>query len=157
YAGGSDDIVRAASAQAAFPGASTIAGDHFTILDPAAPGNRTAETVKRHVLADVTGPEDAGEPEAPAGMRTGRAEYVVNAYGTRGLQIGDHNVQHNVFPDDDAGPPPAGRVRADAVILTALAEEHAAVVRALGDCEVQQWRGRRLHVGKIGALEVLAF
>ena len=56
YAGGSDDIVRAASAQAAFPGASTIAGNHFTILDPAAPGNRTAETVKRHMLADIAAP-----------------------------------------------------------------------------------------------------
>jgi pimeloyl-ACP methyl ester carboxylesterase len=53
YAGGSDDIVRAASAQASFPRASTIAGNHFTILDPAAQGNRTAETVKRHLLADI--------------------------------------------------------------------------------------------------------
>jgi pimeloyl-ACP methyl ester carboxylesterase len=56
YAGGSDNIVKAASAQAAFPGASTIAGNHFTILDPAAPGNRTAETVKRHLLADIAAP-----------------------------------------------------------------------------------------------------
>jgi pimeloyl-ACP methyl ester carboxylesterase len=32
YAGASDEIVRAAAAQAAFPGASTIAGNHFTIL-----------------------------------------------------------------------------------------------------------------------------
>ena len=42
YAGGSDGIVRPASAQAAFPGASTIAGNHFTILDPAAPGQPPA-------------------------------------------------------------------------------------------------------------------
>lgn len=55
YAGGSDDIVRASSAQAAFPGASTLAGNHFTVLDPAAQGNRTAETVKRHLLDDITG------------------------------------------------------------------------------------------------------
>jgi tetratricopeptide (TPR) repeat protein/pimeloyl-ACP methyl ester carboxylesterase len=54
YAGGSDNIVKAASAQAAFPGASTIAGNHSTILDPAAPGNLTAETVKRHMLEDIT-------------------------------------------------------------------------------------------------------
>ena len=53
YAGASDNIVRAASAQASFPGASTLAGNHFTILDPGAPGNRTAETVKRHILTDV--------------------------------------------------------------------------------------------------------
>lgn len=83
YAGGSDNIVKAASAQAAFPGASTIAGNHFTILDPATPGNRTAETVKRHLLADITAREHpgavpapgiTGEPEPPAaGKRTGSA------------------------------------------------------------------------------------
>jgi pimeloyl-ACP methyl ester carboxylesterase len=50
YAGNSDKVVTAASAQAGFPGASTIAGDHFSILDPACPGNRTAETVTYHLL-----------------------------------------------------------------------------------------------------------
>jgi len=176
YAGGSDDIVRPASAQAAFPGASTIAGNHFTILDPAAPGNRTAEAVKRHMLADIaapralsgTGPasagpapEGTGEREPPAaGNRPGSAKYVVNAHGVQGLQIGDHNVQHNVFPADYAAPPAvraeaAGRV--DAVILTALEEEHAAVVRALGDGDVRRWRGRRLYAARVGSLEVLAF
>ena len=54
YAGSSDQVVTAASAQAGFPGASTIAGDHFSILDPASPGNRTAETVKYHLLADLS-------------------------------------------------------------------------------------------------------
>src|ERR1017187_858592 len=83
YAGGSDNIVRAASAQAAFPGASTIAGNHFTILDPGTLGNRTAETVKRHLLADITAPRAPrrstrppipGEPESPAAdKRTGGA------------------------------------------------------------------------------------
>src|SRR5262249_1239058 len=38
YAGSSDNIVKPASAQGAFSGASTLAGDHFSILDPAAPG-----------------------------------------------------------------------------------------------------------------------
>ena len=53
YAGASDNIVTAASAQAAFPGASALAGNHFTILDPFSPGNRTAEVVKRNLLTDV--------------------------------------------------------------------------------------------------------
>lgn len=53
YAGASDNIVTAASAQASFPGASALAGNHFTILDPSSPGNRTAEVVKRNLLADV--------------------------------------------------------------------------------------------------------
>jgi pimeloyl-ACP methyl ester carboxylesterase len=55
YAAGSDAIVPAASAQAAFPGAGTLAGNHATILDPAAPGNTTADIVKHHILADLPG------------------------------------------------------------------------------------------------------
>jgi pimeloyl-ACP methyl ester carboxylesterase len=54
YAGSSDQVVAAASAQGAFPGASTLAGDHFSILDPASPGNRTAETVKHHLITDLS-------------------------------------------------------------------------------------------------------
>ena len=52
YAGDTDKVVTAASAQGAFPDASTLAGNHFSILDPHAPGNRTAETVKYHLLTD---------------------------------------------------------------------------------------------------------
>jgi pimeloyl-ACP methyl ester carboxylesterase len=52
YVGGSDRIVTAASAQGAFPGASALAGNHSSILDPAAPGNRTAQAVKHHILSD---------------------------------------------------------------------------------------------------------
>ena len=55
YAGSSDQVVTAASAQGAFPGASTLAGNHFSILDPTAAGNRTAETVKYHILTDLAG------------------------------------------------------------------------------------------------------
>ena len=114
YAGSSDEIVKAASAQAAFPGASTIAGNHFTILDPAAPGNRTAEIVKHHMLIDITAthvqpgtvpaPEIVGKPEPPAAdKRTDSGKYVVNVDGAQGLQIGDHNVQRNVFPAPSSG------------------------------------------------------
>lgn len=35
------------------PRSRNLAGNHFTILDPAAPGNRTADIVKRHILADL--------------------------------------------------------------------------------------------------------
>jgi pimeloyl-ACP methyl ester carboxylesterase len=62
YAGNADKIVTAASAQGAFPGASTLAGNHFSILDPAALGNRTAETVKYHLLTDPA----RSAPEAPS-------------------------------------------------------------------------------------------
>src|SRR5580704_4016066 len=106
YAGGSDDIVKAASAQASFPGASTIAGNHFTILDPAAQGNRTAETVKRHILADIAIPRvHSGTMPSPENSKkpgqTGEPKYVVNAYGVQGLQIGDRNTQHNIFSGDN--------------------------------------------------------
>ena len=43
----------AASGQGAFPGASELAGNHFSILDPYAPGNCTAATVKYHLLTDL--------------------------------------------------------------------------------------------------------
>ena len=53
YAGNSDKIVPAASGQGPFPGASELAGNHFSILDPNAPGNCTAATVKYHLLTDL--------------------------------------------------------------------------------------------------------
>ena len=53
YAGNSDKIVPAASGQGPFPGASELAGNHFSILDPYAPGNCTAATVKYHLLTDL--------------------------------------------------------------------------------------------------------
>ena len=106
YAAGSDAIVTAASAQAAFPGAGTLAGDHFTILDPAAPGNTTAGIIKHHIVTDSAEhpppPGQATVPAAPAGsVERGRGR--VSLSGTRGVQVGDHNIQNNVF-----FPPPAG-------------------------------------------------
>lgn len=53
YAGDSDNVVIAASGQGLFPGASFLAGDHFSILDPTAPGNRTADAVKYHLITDL--------------------------------------------------------------------------------------------------------
>jgi len=100
YTGNADNVVTAASTQDAFPGASALAGNHFSILDPAAPGNRTAEAVKQHILADVT---PAPQPEQDrAGRRPNVSQgdgnkYVVTVSGGQGVQIGDHNVQRNVF------------------------------------------------------------
>jgi pimeloyl-ACP methyl ester carboxylesterase len=100
YAGNADNVVTAASAQGAFAGASTLAGNHFSILDPAAPGNRTAEVVKQHILTDVT---PASQPEQDrAGRRQNVSQgdgskYVVTISDGQGIQIGDHNVQRNVI------------------------------------------------------------
>jgi pimeloyl-ACP methyl ester carboxylesterase len=73
YAGNSDKIVTAASAQAAFPGASTLAGNHFTILDPTFPGNRTAQTVKHHLIADLSAGSAQSARQVPLASDSGRS------------------------------------------------------------------------------------
>jgi nucleoside phosphorylase len=142
YAGASDAIVPAASAQAAFPGAGTLAGDHFTILDPATPGNRTADVVKHHLLADLAAPppstvQPAGPvpPERPAGhgqpAPAGHSQPAVRVSGGQGVQVGDRNVQYNVFsPTADAGtvprrprPAPAVKEAFDLGLIIPLREE----------------------------------
>lgn len=106
YAGSSDNIVTAPSAQGAFPGALTLAGDHFSILDPAVPGNRTAAAIKHHICTDIavgdTRPEQEsaaapGDGTTPAtGPPSGYSKYVVDARGAQGLQVGEGNIQFNV-------------------------------------------------------------
>ncbi|MEU0112807.1 hypothetical protein ABZ137_03535 [Streptomyces bobili] len=50
-----------------------------------------------------------------------------------------------------------GSTSVEVVIATALALEEQAVIRALGDCSVHPWRGRRLHIGQVNGLRVLVF
>ncbi|HEX6739377.1 MAG TPA: hypothetical protein VF310_13955, partial [Vicinamibacteria bacterium] len=50
-----------------------------------------------------------------------------------------------------------GDLRFDVVILTALVVEEGAVVQALGNCSVQQWRGLPLRVGAVAGQRVLVF
>ena len=105
YAAGSDAIVSAASAQAAFPGAGTLAGNHFTILDPAAPGNTTADVVKHHLLTDLAErpPASVQEPRRPPLPGPLSRQAQVSLSETQGVQVGDHNVQHNIFSPPSAG------------------------------------------------------
>jgi pimeloyl-ACP methyl ester carboxylesterase len=105
YAGDSDKVVTAASAQGAFPGASALAGNHFSILDPTSPGNCTAETVKYHLLADLAAsPAELGEqipsaPEAPSGSgsaspaaeaKDSGGKFRVDIKDSQGVIVGDH-------------------------------------------------------------------
>ena len=104
YAGNSDKVVTAASAKGAFPGASVLAGNHFSILDPAAPGNRTAETVKYHLLAEsaaglVQSPQQIWAVDAASGSAIARLEaeaeaatekFRVDIRDSQGVIIGDH-------------------------------------------------------------------
>ena len=95
YAAGSDAIVSAASAHAAFPGAGTLAGNHFTILDPAAPGNRTADIIKYHILTDLTEEPDASAQGAKPALPATLIEHSktgVRLSRTQHVQVGDHDV-----------------------------------------------------------------
>jgi pimeloyl-ACP methyl ester carboxylesterase len=47
YSGDSDNVVRRESAQSAFPNAEALPGDHFSILNPDAPGSLTLPTLTR--------------------------------------------------------------------------------------------------------------
>ena len=80
YAGGSDKVVLAQSARSVFKDVGTIAGNHFSILNPAARGSQTATVVKRHLLEDLTPHQPAGGDAAePADQaHTGDGGYVVN-------------------------------------------------------------------------------
>ncbi len=53
YSGRTDKVVRRESAQSVFPHAEVLPGDHFSVLDPDAPGHLTAPTLKRHLLSTL--------------------------------------------------------------------------------------------------------
>ena len=57
------------------------------------------------------------------------------------------------------GSPPstAPGIPVDAAVLVALAVEEAAIVNAIGNCSVRQWRGVSLHFGNIAGRQVLVF
>lgn len=61
YSGRTDNIVRRESAQSVFPNAEVLPGDHFSILDPDAPGHLTAQVVKHHLAASLTFHSQAGD------------------------------------------------------------------------------------------------
>ncbi|MET7397177.1 alpha/beta fold hydrolase [Dactylosporangium sp. NPDC005572] len=97
YAGIADGVVPAASAQATFPGAGSIAGNHYSILDPESPGGSTAETVRHHLLTDLSA-HNRLPPRPPNGRRPS-----VTVNNSRNVVVGDHNtiVQHSGRPDGD--------------------------------------------------------
>jgi pimeloyl-ACP methyl ester carboxylesterase len=65
YSGRTDNVVLRETAQSVFPNAEVLPGDHFSILDPDAPGSLTFAELKRHLLETFT----------PAETKTGSAAY----------------------------------------------------------------------------------
>jgi pimeloyl-ACP methyl ester carboxylesterase len=63
YSGDSDNVVRRESAQSVFPNTGVLPGDHFSILDPDAPGSLTLPVLKR-LLVGPTGelPASSSDP-----------------------------------------------------------------------------------------------
>jgi hypothetical protein len=53
YSGDSDNVVSRESAQSVFPRNGVLPGDHFSILNPDAPGNLTLPVLKRHLLGKI--------------------------------------------------------------------------------------------------------
>ncbi len=103
YAGNSDRVVTATSAKGAFPGASTLAGNHFSILDPSAPGNRSAETVKHHLLTDLasSGPYEARQTLSVFTGSRDLSEAIsasVETRGTVGLRDLVEHSSNDEFP-----------------------------------------------------------
>lgn len=124
YAGDSDKIVTAASAQGAFPEAGVLPGNHFSILDPSAPGNSTATTIRHHILADLATDATPAAGQArpltdaapdrtssPSAAERGEAaeKYRIDIRDSEGLVIGDHaHVTQSVGePSPRSGQPTA--------------------------------------------------
>jgi pimeloyl-ACP methyl ester carboxylesterase len=61
YSGRTDNIVGRESAQSVFPNAEVLPGDHFSILDPDAPGHLTAPVLKRRLLDNLAPDGRTGE------------------------------------------------------------------------------------------------
>jgi pimeloyl-ACP methyl ester carboxylesterase len=79
YAGGSDRVVPAQSAKSVFKGAGTIAGNHFSILNPGARGSQTVTVVRRHLIEDLTPRQGSGSDATSKNKsHNGDSRYVVN-------------------------------------------------------------------------------
>ena len=99
YSGRSDNVVRRESAQSVFPSAEVLPGDHFSILDPGAPGNLTEPTLRRHLLESLASSSPPGHRSVAEQSTAGNAvlslggtaavKYSVRTDDTKGVQVGD--------------------------------------------------------------------
>jgi hypothetical protein len=98
YAASRDNIVLSGSAQGAFPEASTLPGDHFSIIDPKTGGNFTVPRVKQHMLLYVGKGMVNAEPEPPVlvTMEPTRGQFV----GEEPIDIGGRRTQVHLVEGD---------------------------------------------------------
>jgi pimeloyl-ACP methyl ester carboxylesterase len=98
YAGSTDNVVSRVSAQSVFPNVGSLPGNHFSILHAGAPGNLTFPVLKKHLIETFTLPPETTQPTLPQTKNVAaRSKYSVSIIDSAGVQIGDHNVQHNDF------------------------------------------------------------
>jgi pimeloyl-ACP methyl ester carboxylesterase len=74
YSGDSDNVVRRTSAQSNFPHVGVLPGNHFSILDPAAPGSLTFEVLKRHLSTPDSPPSASVRESEPKNTGIGNLE-----------------------------------------------------------------------------------
>jgi pimeloyl-ACP methyl ester carboxylesterase len=92
YSGRTDNVVLRETAQSVFPNAEVLPGNHFSILDPDAPGNLTFAELKRRLLETFTpetktgtaadpgtGHEGVAPPSTAGGDGNLEQSYVSNA------------------------------------------------------------------------------
>lgn len=115
YSGRTDKVVPRGSAQAGFLQTGVLPGNHFSVLDPEAPQNITFPTLKDHLLETFSaeagtadgptrraGAAGTADPKPSTGSPTPAApasgpKYQVTVDRSKGVQIGDHNTQHNTY------------------------------------------------------------
>lgn len=98
YAGRTDNVVGRVSAQSVFPHPESLPGDHFSILHAGNPGNLTFQTIKKHLIEMLTVPLETIRAASPQSKNVvAKSKYSVSICDSGGVQIGDHNVQHNDF------------------------------------------------------------
>jgi hypothetical protein len=156
YSGRTDNVVLRETAQSVFPNAEVLPGNHFSILDPDAPGHLTFVELKRRLLETfTTGAQGlsgelhevglTAQPPSSIGLRpwTGR-EHIMNESGPGPSQA----------PTAAAGSSPgdADPIGAAISVQSALAElrcllaelipaedEAKRIVRDSGDTTTEEW------------------
>ncbi|MEU1125535.1 hypothetical protein ABZ371_18705 [Streptomyces sp. NPDC005899] len=117
YAGESDNIVPAPSAQHAFPDARALPGDHSTIARPTSPEHRTYTTLRRLMISAG----DSDPPEVPRAIPS----FPVGDHVHEASALGVHPAIHSAVSTPGLEPLPRYLDRAHDLALRSLVREAA--------------------------------